>query len=375
MSSVIQHDPTPTGPTQIWPTQTWASHTWPVYGHDWAVNLLQRPLQASGPRHAYLLLGPAQVGKSTLARAFAQAILCSHPSQRPCQECRACGLMRRGSHPDFHLVQPRGKPDKDDKDDKVGIVDRANGMLKVDQADEVIHEATLSPMEARHKVFVIQDFHTANASFANKLLKTLEEPPDSVVLLLTALDRNSILPTIVSRCQVLELRPLPVPAVEAALVDGWQADPAQATLLARLCNGRIGWAVQQVLDKEGSHRRQELLQQLWRLVGADRIERLNFAEQMASGRNNQHLFATLELWTTWWRDVLLTQVGCADACCNVDQQPEIARQAAALSQEQVQRYLYTLQRLDGYLHHTVNTRLALDVLLLHLPHVPQLQMA
>ena len=180
---------------------------WPVYGHTWAVNFLQRTLQTVDGRlrHAYLFLGPTQVGKSTLARAFVQALFCEKSSSQPCGECRACRLLLHGNHPDFRIVQPVAKD---------GSVDRIDGTLKVEQAGEIIHEAALRPMEARYKVFFIQDFHNANPSFANKLLKTLEEPPDHVLLLLSAHDRESVLPTIVSRCQVLELRPLSVVEVE-----------------------------------------------------------------------------------------------------------------------------------------------------------------
>jgi DNA polymerase-3 subunit delta' len=304
------------------------------------------------------------VGKSTLARAFAQAIFCERSSVQPCGECRACRLLRSGNHPDFRVIQPIDKPlDKDWK------VDRLNGELRTAQADAIIHEAALSPMEARYKLFFIQDFHTGTTAFANKLLKTLEEPPDHVVLILSAHSRESILPTIVSRCQVLELRPLTVAEVEDALVDGWQAPAEQAALLARLAKGSLGWAVQQLADREGASRRHEQLAQLHELVKADRVARLHFGESLASDRNNEQLFAMLELWTTWWRDVLLTQVGCPEACCNVDQQAEIARQAAALQSETVREYLYTLNRIQGYLQHTVNTRLALDVLLLRLPQM------
>lgn len=340
---------------------------WPVYGHEWAVHLLQRTLapQAIGPRHAYLFLGPSQVGKTTLARTFAQALLCSSDQDRPCGVCRACTLMARGSHPDFRLVQPLDKPL-----DKEGVADRVNGMLRGEQAADLIHEAALRPIEAQRKVFVIQEVHTANPTFANKLLKTLEEPPDPVILLLTAVDRSSVLPTIVSRCQVLELRPLAVPVIQQALMERWQVEAEEAALLARLANGRLGWAVAQQANREGVDRRQGQLTQLWKLVAAGPVERLDFAEQLASGRDNLQLFALLELWAGWWRDVLLAQNGCLDACCNVDQQPELARQAAALSPTVVADYLYTLQRIDGYLHHTVNTRLALDLLVLRLPYAP-----
>lgn len=340
---------------------TYQSTGWSIYGHAWAVNFLQRALNSTGGlRHAYLFLGPPQVGKSTLARAFAQALFCEKSAQQPCGECRACRLLQHGSHPDFRVIQPLSKE---------GAVDRAGGTLKGEQAAEIIREAALRPMEARYKLFLIQDFHNATPTFANKLLKTLEEPPDHVLLVLTAHDRESILPTIVSRCQVVDLRPLTVREVENALLEKWKASPEQASLLARLARGSLGWAVQQLADRDGANRRQEQLSQLHKLVQANRIERMNFVEQLAADRNNDQLFSMLDLWTTWWRDVMLAQSGCPEACCNIDQQAEIARQAAGLESSIVRDYLHTLRRIEGYLHHTVNTRLALDVLLLRLPQI------
>ncbi len=340
---------------------------WPVYGHHWVVELLQQATapaasvtSSGGPRQAYLFLGPRQIGKSTLVRAFAQAMLCTHAQQRPCGACRACRLLARGSHPDFRIIQPV---------DKNGDPDRLDGTLKVEQAAEIIHDVPLRPVEGRYKLFLIQDAHSANDSFANKLLKTLEEPPEHVVICLTALDRAGLLPTIVSRCQVMELRPLDRVTVAQALMHGWQAEASQAELLARLANGRLGWAVEQLQEPARQRSRVEQLETLWRLINDSRIERLAFAEQLSANRNNQQLFALLELWTTWWRDIFLTQSGCRDACSNVDQPAELERQAQALAPTVVQHYLQTLSHIEGYLHHTVNTRLALDVLLLQLPHI------
>lgn len=351
-----------------------ARRLWPVFGHEWAVEYLQRVIETGvagterrgrGPRHAYLFLGPAQVGKSTVVRAFAQALLCTGGGERPCGECRSCRLMQRGAHPDFRLVQPMDAPlDKD------GTVDRAGGMLRVDQAAAVIRDAALSPVEGRYRIFAIQDAHRANDSFSNKLLKTLEEPPEGVILCLTAVDRASLLPTVVSRCETLELRPLSAPEAKAALMEGWKVGSERAELLARLCNGRLGWAVRQLEDEAAEARRLERLQELWRLAASGRIARLDFAEAAAAQRENQQLFDLLEAWTTWWRDVLLAQNDCLDAICNVDQRAEVERQAALLSEADVRRYFGTLQRVERYLHHTVNTRLALDTLVLGLPRLP-----
>ncbi len=253
--------------------------------------------------------------------------------------------------------------------DKNGQVDRINGTLKVEQAAELIREVTLRPIESQFRFFLIQDIHAANDSFANKILKTLEEPPEHVILCLTAEDRSLLLPTIVSRCQVLPLRPLGQESVREGLIEQWQVPIEEAEVLARISNGRLGWVVENLDKGRLLNKRQEELEQLWTLVRADRVDRLAFAETLSSNRNNLSIFGLLELWTTWWRDVLLAQSGCIDSCSNIDQLEELNVQAQSIPESIVRKYLQTLQELDTYLHHTVNVRLALDVLLLRLPKV------
>jgi DNA polymerase III subunit delta' len=347
---------------------TYVDPTWPMVGHRAAVQFLHRltqPVQVDAHTHpldalrqAYLLVGPQQVGKRTLAHLFARAALCTDDKQRPCGRCRACHLVGRATHPDLRIIQPV---------DKTGTVDRRGGTLRVEQAAEIIHDVALRPMEGRYKVFLIQDMHMANDSFANKLLKTLEEPPSYALFCLTALDRNDLLPTIVSRCQSLELRPIANETIVAALVTEWQMAENEATLLGRLARGRLGWAVEQLQQREKSDQRLAQLQTLWQMIAADPVDRLLFAEKSASTFTNRSLFEMIDLWTTWWRDVLLIQSGCADSCCNIDQLVRLQQQATAVALTTVQEYLRTLQRIERYLQHTINTRLALEVLLLQLP--------
>ena len=343
-------------------TQTTANDHWPIFGHALWVKWLHSIATSTAQdarQHAYLLLGSPQIGKTTLARLFAQALLCTAAHEaRPCGACRSCRLFEAGSHPDFRFVQPL---------DKDGNVDRAGGMLREQQATEIIREAALRPVEATRKIFLLQDVQSANPTFANKLLKTLEEPPAHVTLLLTATDRSQLLPTIVSRCQLLELRPLSSETVEQALVQRWQVAAERARLLARLSGGRLGWAVQQLDDAAGSAQRSEQLAWLEEMLTANRIQRLDRAAKLAGERDSQTLFGLLATWTSWWRDVMLVQNHCADLCTNLDQQERLARVAEQLRADAVEHFLHTLQQTEAYLQHTTNTRLALDVLLLEMP--------
>ncbi len=336
-------------------------HTWPIYGHKWAVASLARGLGAAGGlRQAYLFLGPRQVGKSTLVRAFATALFCTGAT-KPCGSCRSCERMAHHSHPDFHLIAPldAGEPPK---------IDRTTGKLYQEQAEELAKAAWLRPFEGSWKLFHIQDAQKATSDrFLNLLLKTVEEPPDSTIICISAIDRASVLPTIVSRCQVLELRPLDHAAMTGALVEGWQVPSEQAALLARLSAGRLGWAVDQAQRPGMWQERETRLEQLWALMRADRNARLALSEQLA-GRNAQ-LYAMLELWSSWWRDIMLVQAGGGDACCNTDFRLILDQQAAAFAPEQVQHYIRTMRRVEQSLRTNVNARLALDVMLLRLPHL------
>ncbi|MFZ2361252.1 MAG: DNA polymerase III subunit delta' [Anaerolineae bacterium] len=326
--------------------------SWPVFGHRWAVDLLDRGLRAGRLPHALLLAGPTQVGKRTLAMALAAALICQ-ADQKPCGQCRSCRLVAQGVHPDVRLVaaddSERGR----------------DGVLKIDQIREMQREASLSPMEARYKIFVLRDLDRANLPAANALLKTLEEPPAQVVMLLTSARPHALLPTIISRCQVLTLRGLPQQQVADALMAHWGASRAQADLLARLAEGRLGWAVQRLGDDKAWNERAQRLAQMRDLPRQNRVQRLAWAEELS--RSPAALQPALALWASWWRDVLLVQQGCGDFVRNVDLAAELAHEAAGYDPSHVQRYLARLQAAPTQINQNVNARLLLETLVLHVP--------
>jgi DNA polymerase-3 subunit delta' len=328
--------------------------TWPIFGHHWAVDLLDRGLRAGRLPHALLLAGPAQIGKRTLATALAAALICT-AEQKPCGHCRACRLTAQGVHPDVRLVaaddSERGR----------------EGVLKIDQIRAVQREASLAPMEAPRKVFILRELERANLPAANALLKTLEEPPAQVVLLLTSARPHALLPTIISRCQVLNLRSLPRQQVAEALTAHWGASSERAELLARLADGRLGWAVQRLTDSQAWEERSRRLAEARELPRQSRLQRLAYADELS--RSPAALLPTLTLWASWWRDLLLMQQGCAAWLRNVDLADELASEASRFDPGQIQAYLARLHAAPAQINQNANARLLLETLVLHMPAV------
>jgi DNA polymerase-3 subunit delta' len=318
-----------------------------VIGHEWALDLLERQHAAGRIPQALLLTGPPNVGKSTLARFLAQRLNCQGTPQ-PCGQCASCRKIISGNHPDVRIL---------DSDDQA---------LKIDDIRNLQRELSLSPNEGQYRVVALCNFERATQSAANALLKTLEEPASQVVLALTAGDPGALLPTIVSRCQMLALRPLSTPTVAKALQDYWQATPEQAELLAQLAAGRLGWAVRALTDQELLARRERYLQELVELLGSGRAERLAYAHQLS--REGVMLREVLTLWLTIWRDLLLLQSGAAQTkIMNLDWRDRLQALARRSNLTQASEMVACLRTALINLERNVNPRLNLEVLLLKLP--------
>lgn len=333
--------------------------SWPaVFGHGWAIDLLTGALAKDRLSHAYLLTGPAHVGKTTLARAFAQTLNCEAGGLAPCGACRSCRLIGDDRHPDVRLVEP-----------ELSSSGRKE-TLRIDQVRGLQKALALAPYEAHYQVAILTRFHRASLGAANALLKTLEEPPARVIIILTADLVEPLLPTIVSRCQLLSLRPLPLEEVESALLHRWEAAPDRARHLAHLSGGRLGLAVRLLSDPRLLSLRQEGLDALESLLHEDRTGRFLYAEGMTRKKRGTAITDTLELWLGWWRDVALVAGGEQDApfpITNVDRIDQITRVAHQCGLETACAAVRSIQRTIWQLDRNANTRLAIEVLMLNLP--------
>ena len=325
---------------------------WDVFGHDWAVEMLHGHVTQAALRHAYLITGPSGVGRRTLAIRLAQALSCPSPSAPgvPCRACRACKQVEAGQNIDLMLVQ----------------AEHEGGTLKVEQVREVQKFLSLKPYQSAFKIVIFLRFQEANLNAANALLKTLEEAPSYGLLLLTADNAEQLLPTIVSRCEILRLRPLGVDAVQTFLeMRGLEIDKAR--LLAHLSDGRPGYALRLAEDDKTLAFRAEKLDDLRRLLAAPARERFGYAEKLA--KDKDILRRTLFLWLSWWRDVLLRTAGAQTALTNIDRADEIEIVAGGLSLPDVRKTARALEDAVEKLEKNVNARLLAEVTLMDWPRI------
>jgi len=208
-----------------------------LVGQEAVVEQLQAAADGHGMTHAWLFTGPPGSGRSVAARAFAAALQC--PSNG-CGTCQTCSQALSGNHPDVAVIVPEGLH------------------LLIDQAREVIERSSRAPTRGRWQVTLIEDADRMEERTSNTLLKAVEEPPPHSVLLLCAPSVDDLLPTIRSRCRLVQLRTPSAEAVAGVLVaEG--VDPAMAAFAARASQGHIGRARRLATNEDTRRERSDVL--------------------------------------------------------------------------------------------------------------------
>lgn len=311
-----------------------------IVGHDGTVAFLLQAIKNDKVAHAYIFSGPSGIGKASVAINFAKALNCPGGSGGiPCDSCASCRKIDAVSHPDVRLM-------RSNTDSAFTGIDDVRGMIK---------DAALRPYEGRRKVYIIDGAEALTHQAQGALLKTFEEPSRETVIILVVENPENILPTILSRGEVVKFFPIKKDEVKDILIKEHGVDIARAHILAGLSAGRIGEAVKKVSDERFFERRSHII---------DALLEKTFFDTEKEKPSREEIKSELDIMLTWFRDILITKADPAGGVdiINVDRKESIAREAKALDFEYLDRVIHEIMATDSHLDSNVNAKLAMSVL-------------
>ena len=361
-----------------------------LVGQERVARFLRTVTDGDHVSHAYLFVGPPGSGKATAARALACALLCD---DNGCGACAECYRVRRGGHPDVHLIEPAG----------------AAGYL-AEQVREVSHDVSLAPIDGRHKIYIMSDADLLNDSSGNALLKTLEEPPDDVVIILMAHSFDAVIPTIASRCQVVRFRRIPAVDAAAMLVSITGAEPAEAAQALAAAGGVVAKARDFLASSTRREARAIILRTLKDLSDADELDVLVAAKELLAAvkapledvkvlqseeaaeqsdflgksgnkaleerhkreltsKEREGIAEVLNVAESWLRDCLVLSLGVDDLMVNTDAFDAIAGVAAIITPSAAATALGSVNEARRRISYNVSPQLAVEAMLFDIREV------
>ncbi|MFH0844604.1 MAG: DNA polymerase III subunit delta' [Pseudomonadota bacterium] len=282
-----------------------------IIGQDRAIGFLKGVISKGKVPHAYLFTGPSGVGKTTTAMALAQTLNCQNPSAgQGCSQCLTCRQIANGSFPDLTLLEPQGQN------------------IKIQQIRELNRALSFKRVSGRYRICVLRGADTMTDEAANSFLKTLEEPFPGNIFVLNVMEPLNLLPTILSRCQRISFRPIPVDAIERWLREKKGLDQETSGLLARVSQGSLGMAVRM---SEGDYleKRRDYLFKLLQIPNISYEKLLEMALECAEEQKTRSadefsikergMMDPLSVWKTWYRDLIVIKMdGLKDLLINFD---------------------------------------------------------
>jgi DNA polymerase III subunit delta' len=358
---------------------------WKTFGHPGATRLLSKSSESNRLAHAYLITGPEKVGKRTLAIDMACMVNCEPvvdmfgeaPNVDLSSSAQA-DRIRRGIHSDVRVIDVDTELEKDSRkastnDDGDGGVSSGRGRknISIDHIRDLIKDSATKPFEGLSKVFIINDAQRMTIEASNTLLKTLEEPADDVLIVLTAPSADSLPETVVSRCQRIELRPVEPEIIETELIERFEADEEQARKLSRLARGCPGWAIDALKDSTIVDGHNQAVLRFAEIITGNVEERFRYARQTGNQfwRDREAVAIEMQRWLEWWRDVAMMRHKLEEHVTNVEWIELLTQIAGELNEQQIAQAVKSIQSAQSALEANAVAQLVFEVLMLDLPWV------
>lgn len=318
-----------------------------IIGHDRVKDHLQKAIEYHKVSHAYILAGEEGMGRKTLAKAFAMTLLCERSDKEPCMQCHACRQILSGNHPDVIWVTH-------EKPASIGVDDIRT------QINDTIY---IKPYSSSYKIYMVDEAEKMTVQAQNALLKTIEEPPSYAVIILMTTNQEVFLPTILSRCIQLNLRPLKNHVVSDYLTETMGVPEEKANIYAAFARGNLGKAIHLASSEEFSLLFRQVLTLLKNIKEMDIAMLLDSIKKLQE--DNLDLYECLDFMQLWYRDILMFKVT-KDINMLVfkEEYSVVSKLCQKSSYEGLETILNAIEKAKTRLDANVNTDLALELMLL-----------
>jgi len=318
-----------------------------IIGNDVIINHIKNAVQFNKVSHAYIINGEKGMGKKLMATMFCMTLQCENEEEKPCMTCHSCSQMLSGNHPDVIWVSH-------EKPSSIGVEDIRS---------QINNQIMIKPYSNPYKIYIIDEAEKMTVQAQNSLLKTIEEPPAYAVIFLLTANTEILLPTILSRCIILNMRPVESDKVKQYIINQTGISEYEANIIATFANGNIGKAMNFAISSDFKKIREEIILLLKHLPEMEVYE-------IVSAVKNLHEYKLeindcIDLMMTWYRDVLLYKITKSiDDLIFKDEYKYISRQASKASYSGIETMLLAMDKAKVRLNANVNFDLAIELMFL-----------
>lgn len=318
-----------------------------IIGHEMIKEHFKKAIEYSRISHAYILSGEEGMGRKTLAKAFAMTLLCERSNIEPCMDCHSCKQILSGNHPDVIWVSHE-KP----------------ASIGVDDIREQINDTVMiRPYSSNYKIYMVDEAEKMTVQAQNALLKTIEEPPAYAVIVLMTTNQEAFLPTILSRCIKLSLKPLKDHVVSEYLTETMEIPENKADIFAAFARGNLGKAIYLASSEEFKQLYKEVLNLLRSIKEMDIAMLLDYIKRLQEEKLD--LDECLDFMQLWYRDILMFKVTRdMNLLIFKDEYFIVSSLCQKSSYEGLETILSAIDKAKVRLKANVNTELALELMLL-----------
>lgn len=320
-----------------------------IYGHEKTIKALKSAMEKDHIFHCYLFLGEEAIGKKQVALSFAKTLLCKKGGTEPCNICNSCLKFDNWNHPDLEFIEPE------------------KGLIKKEAIDNLIKSMNIAPLESERKIVIIDDCHKMGMEAQNALLKTLEEPPSYVNIILITSNISNLISTIISRSQLIKFNPVESQTIVDLIISRYMKSQEEASFIAHFTKGSIGKSISLCESQEFFERRDNTINHIHSIIKGDRMNIFKSVDFFIE--NKDQIDEIMDIILYWFRDLLIyKEIGNSSLVLNRDK-IQLLSNETFLDIDRINVIIDSIMETKRLIDQNVNYQLAIETMLLNMQEV------